>query len=250
MTCGIYKIENKVNEKCYIGQSIDIKRRWKDHRVAAYGCSEEYNYPLYRAIRKYGLENFEFSILEKCLQKELDVKEIFWIKEYNSILPNGYNQSLGGEGVRCPVKLTYKEIDLIKEELKNSNLSQRLIAEKYKVNEHTISSINTGKTWYDDNIEYPIRKNHSYCIECGIMISPGSIRCISCEHKKRIQEGLKQIKIGREELKDKIRKQSFLSIGKEFNVTDNTIRDWCDKYKLPRRKKDIKCISDEDWKQI
>ena len=73
---------------------------------------------------------------------------------------------------------------------------------------------------------------------------------MSCEYERRRQENLKLIKISREELKNKIRIQSFLSISKEFNVTDNTIRDWCDKYNLPRRKKDINCISDEDWKQI
>lgn len=248
MTCGIYKIENKLNGKVYIGQSINIEQRWKAHVKAIYGCGHEYDYPIYRSIRLYGLENFEFSIIEKCLKRELNDKEKYYIQEYNSLVPNGYNQAIGGNNHFT--KLICDKVELIKKELKESNLSQKLIAEKYEVDDHTISNINNGKSWHDNNIEYPIRKNHSYCIDCGILVNPGSIRCMSCEYERRRQENLKLIKISREELKNKIRNQSFLSIGKEFNVTDNTIRDWCDKYNLPRRKKDIKCISDEDWKQI
>lgn len=57
--CGIYKIANKVNGKCYIGQSINIKRRWREH-LKAYKTPDYhgYNYPLYQAIRFYGLKIF------------------------------------------------------------------------------------------------------------------------------------------------------------------------------------------------
>ena len=53
--------------------------------------------------------------------------------------------------------------------------------------------------------------------------------------------------ITREELKKKIRTQSFLSIGKEFGISDNAIRKWCDKFNLPRTKKEIKSYSDKEW---
>lgn len=56
--------------------------------------------------------------------------------------------------------------------------------------------------------------------------------------------------ITREELKKKIRTQSFLSIGKEFNISDNAIRKWCDKFNLPRTKKEIKSYSDKEWDLI
>ena len=53
-TCGIYKITNLVNEKVYIGQAQDIEKRWREHKCS----SKSNNQILYRAIRKYGLENF------------------------------------------------------------------------------------------------------------------------------------------------------------------------------------------------
>ena len=54
----------------------------------------------------------------------------------------------------------------------------------------------------------------------------------------------------REELKDLIRNKPFTEIGKKFGVSDNAIKKWCDAYNLPRKKKDIKLISDEEWQNI
>ena len=53
------------------------------------------NYALYNAIRKYGIENFSFEVIEECLEKELDEKEVSYIEEYNSYY-GGYNSTLGG----------------------------------------------------------------------------------------------------------------------------------------------------------
>lgn len=78
---GIYKITNKINQKCYIGKSIDIERRFKKHQTDALWVSDKnfkYNYPLYQAFRKYGIENFSFEILEECKEEELDTKEQFY----------------------------------------------------------------------------------------------------------------------------------------------------------------------------
>lgn len=54
----------------------------------------------------------------------------------------------------------------------------------------------------------------------------------------------------REEFKDLIRNNSFVSIGKMFGVSDSAIRKWCDSYNLPRKVSDIKKISDKDWENI
>lgn len=56
--------------------------------------------------------------------------------------------------------------------------------------------------------------------------------------------------VSRQELKDKIRTTPFVRIGKEYGVSDNAIRKWCDKYKLPRKVSDIKNIEDQDWENI
>lgn len=90
MTCGIYKIENKINGKIYIGQSIEIERRWQKH------LSASDDFIVHQAIRKYGKENFIFSIVEECELIDLDEKENYWINFYQSIVPNGYNMVPGG----------------------------------------------------------------------------------------------------------------------------------------------------------
>lgn len=89
---GIYKITNKINGKCYIGQSVDIERRFNEHK----NCKVDK--PLYRAFKKYGIDNFTFEILEECSQEELNEKEIYYIVFYNSTTDgNGYNLEHGGE---------------------------------------------------------------------------------------------------------------------------------------------------------
>lgn len=89
---GIYKITNQVNGKVYIGQSVNIKHRWAEHR-RRYENGKEI---LYQAMRKYGIENFIFEILEECKVEDLDVKEQYYIQKYNSY-NNGYNMTIGGQ---------------------------------------------------------------------------------------------------------------------------------------------------------
>ena len=104
--CGIYRIENNINKKNYIGQSIDIHQRWIEHKSNAFNnkiSNKKYNYPLYAAFRKYGLNNFNFIILELCEEKFLDEREIYWIKNFNSY-NDGYNLTLGGKGGYNPKK--------------------------------------------------------------------------------------------------------------------------------------------------
>lgn len=92
--CGIYKITNKVNNKCYIGQSKNILKRWKTEYKWYH-----INNHLQSAFKKYGLENFDFEIIEECEPNLLNEREQFWINVYNSFDRNfGYNKTLGGAG--------------------------------------------------------------------------------------------------------------------------------------------------------
>lgn len=106
---GIYKIENKVNGKVYVGQSIAIKIRWQQHKYEAQ--TGEKQAPLYLALRKYGIENFSFEVLEECPQELLNEKEIFWIAHYKSNDRDfGYNVLAGGQngGVLYPNEWFYE----------------------------------------------------------------------------------------------------------------------------------------------
>ena len=88
---GIYKVTNKVNGKVYIGQSVDISRRWCEHMNAK---DDIY---FHKAIQKYGVENFEWEVIEQCKKKDLDERESYWIEYYDSF-NKGYNCTKGGEG--------------------------------------------------------------------------------------------------------------------------------------------------------
>ena len=84
---GIYKITNKINNKSYIGQSIHIEERWKQH-INLITTGEQL---LYKAFRKYGINNFNFEVIELCPQTQLNEREIYWSQHYNTLTPNGYN---------------------------------------------------------------------------------------------------------------------------------------------------------------
>ena len=96
--CGIYRIENLVNHKIYIGLSKDCMKRWHDHRSKAFNSTREDDIkkPLYMAMRKYGLDNFTFEIIEKCDEFLLKEREIYWISYYDSY-NKGYNATKGGD---------------------------------------------------------------------------------------------------------------------------------------------------------
>lgn len=89
--CGIYKITNLINDKIYIGQSVNIKRRWAEEKSRALDERLHEVSALYAAIAKYGKDNFSFEIIEVCNPWELNDREAWWIQFYNSMSPNGYN---------------------------------------------------------------------------------------------------------------------------------------------------------------
>lgn len=95
--CGIYKFTSKTSKKSYIGQSVDILKRFSEHKKNSLNKNvHNYNCHFYKAIRKYGFTDFSFEILEECSRDKLNVREQYWIRYYDSY-QNGYNMTLGGE---------------------------------------------------------------------------------------------------------------------------------------------------------
>lgn len=251
---GIYKVENLVNGKVYIGQSIAIEKRWNKHYNAPFNPNtENYNIPFYRAIRKYGLNNFNFSVLEQCKRSDLDNREKYWINFFHSNNSEyGYNLTDGGQGSLGHFnKLDKIKVNEIQKLLLNTFETQTSIAKKYNVSQQLISYINTGMVGLSDNLSYPLRKLEeetkiSKCPICGDIKDIHAKLCRKCYN-------LSQRKVERptrEELKTMIRTLPFTQIGKKYGVKDNSIRKWCDAYNLPRRKQDIKNYTDEEWENI
>jgi group I intron endonuclease len=95
--CCIYKIENKINGKLYIGQTINYKRRTKEHRIDL-NANRSHNQHLQNAWSKYGQKQFVFDILLTCKQEDLDEKEKYFIRIYFSNSGRyGYNLTDGGQ---------------------------------------------------------------------------------------------------------------------------------------------------------
>lgn len=93
--CGIYVIRNKKDGKCYVGLSVNIRHRMAVHLSALRKGYEENSY-LQNAWNKHKEENFEFSIIEECVEECLVKREIYWIKKLKTLRPSGYNISSGG----------------------------------------------------------------------------------------------------------------------------------------------------------
>ncbi len=94
---GIYSIENKINHKVYIGQSHNIKVRWRHHR-SDLNNNRHHNIRLQNAWNKYGQKAFQFKIIEQTDAENLDNRQKYWITKYDSV-NNGYNNDYGGGGI-------------------------------------------------------------------------------------------------------------------------------------------------------
>lgn len=100
MFSNIYVIKNLINNKQYVGQTVDVEKRWKEHKLNAKRGTDTTIY-LYNAMKEYGIDNFEFRVIEENIRlDEINDKEEYWIKELDTLRPNGYNLTLGGEGTK------------------------------------------------------------------------------------------------------------------------------------------------------
>ena len=82
--CGIYKITDLITEQCYIGQSVDIAQRWKDHIKCGLGIDASSSNKLYNSMQKDKIWNFTFELLEACPKESLNEKQALWIDMYSS----------------------------------------------------------------------------------------------------------------------------------------------------------------------
>lgn len=161
MKKSIYIIKNNINNKVYIGQSLNPEKRFKEH---CYFRKDRNNSLITNAIHKYGKEHFWFELLEENIE-DFDEKEIFYISKYNSIKPNGYNIEVGGNSGNCGFSSIQSAISKEKWEkivllLQDSQLTMKEIAKKFNISATLLYRINSGKSYYDEALKYPIRFYH------------------------------------------------------------------------------------------
>lgn len=167
----VYKITNKINNKIYIGITNNIKKRWDNER--SYPSNPKKRQVIQNAIHKYGAENFIFEILRRNLSIEEAVEcECQLIKEFNSLIPNGYNVHPGGQyhpnvvaqygADNANAKLTTEEAQYI---LDNRNQPIMILYEEFsdkltydafrKVYHHqTYTNLTTTTSEYPHNREF------------------------------------------------------------------------------------------------
>ena len=179
---GIYKITNLINGKVYIGQSIDIEKRFNTYKRL--DCKMQTK--IYRSLNKYGVENHTFEIIQECDIEILNERERFWQEHYNVLGKNGLNcrltKSNDKTGKMC-------EETKIKLSDKKKGVKVHTIESKRKISEHfkgkkkseetrrKLSEINKGKKLSEET-----RKKISQ-IQIGKKLSE--------EHKRKISESNK-----------------------------------------------------------
>ena len=161
---GIYKITNNINGKFYVGQSIDIQRRFLEHKT-----QKNSRIILDKAIQKYGAENFSLEVLEKCSKEQLNEKEQYWILKLNAI-EKGYNLSLGGNQQSIGenngrARLTEQDVIRIRQAY-NNHEKQREVYKEFqdKTTFNNFQSVWQGLTWKHIMPEVFTEENKKYYI--------------------------------------------------------------------------------------
>lgn len=230
MLCGIYKITNKINGHAYIGQSIDIMRRWRDHKNRYLRDDNS----LYKAFRKYGLENFDFIVVEECEPDKLNEREKYYIEYYNTFF-DGYNETIGGENTHTS-SIEPEYVNQVRWDLANTLLTGVQIGIKYNISDQTVSDINRGKVWHKEDIVYPIREQSSF-IKVKSEQQKSITANLCCKHSENKKSSKKP---ALDILAKEIYSSSFTAVGRIYGVTDNAVKKWCKSYGIPYKIKEFR----------
>jgi group I intron endonuclease len=165
--CFVYKIENDINDKLYIGLTTkSLNKRWKLHVAFA---KRNKDTPLYIDIRKYGVDNFRIVALFECDNvQETGKMERFYIRKFNTIYPNGYNITAGGERNQFDgnprSKLNIDDVKKIRDIYSKKTMSCRQCYENYqdKISFSAFQKIWEGTTWKDISFEVYTEENRKF----------------------------------------------------------------------------------------
>ena len=224
---GIYKITNLINGHSYIGLSTHIEDRWQYHKTK-YNWEREKDKLLYKAIIKYGIDNFKFEVLEECSPEQLSDKEKYYIEKYDTY-HNGYNMTAGGEdhhGESHPKHKLSKE-DVIDIRTRYDNLERRQeVYELYKdrIGDSGFGKIWKGETWQNIMMEVYTPENKLYHLHDTANKGSKNGRARLTEEDVRIirtrRKNGEQLKEVYKDYQDKITKGSFENVWAYQNWKD------------------------------
>lgn len=159
----IYKIENKINKKIYIGQTINFKKRINEHKSGRKNTDIHKNQIIDKSIKKYGKNNFLYTIIDQAKsQDEADYKEKMYISKYDCLVPKGYNILKGGRSQQGAWNM--KEVNMY--DLDGNFLESfecaRILSEKYpEYKEANIKDCCRKNTYYKNKIFRYSNKDYS-----------------------------------------------------------------------------------------
>ena len=138
----IYLIKNLINNKIYVGRTLDIKKRFILHKSRAKTLKT--SSAIHHALFKYGIENFTFEIIESQISKyKVDEREKYWIKNYNSYGPMGYNLTEGGGGTEG-----YHHTDETKNKISQSHMGEKHYLYNKNISQETKIKMSKSVTEY------------------------------------------------------------------------------------------------------
>ena len=212
----IYMYINKINNKKYVGQCKCLERRTKEHLWSPKNINDKsYNYPLHKALRKYGEDSFVILILKENLNTEclMDFWEYYYINKYNSYAKNGdgYNIAEGGNGGSKFKGKTEEEMNEIKKKMSDSSKDKKHSEETKK----KISNSRKGIQFTEEH-KNKLRKPKTD------------------EHKKKLSEarkGSKHLEETKKKISDRSKGTNNSNYGKgtkvaQYDLNGNLIKIW------------------------
>ena len=210
----IYCIENIVNGKKYVGQTVDYRSRKRRHLWKLRKGNHFNNY-LQRSYNKYGEENFKIYILEEVAKEELNDREIYWIDKLNSF-DGGYNLTSGGDG-------GFEVSEEVRRNISEANKG-RIISEDHRMKLSEAAKGKNNPMYGKKGENSPMYgKNHNE--ETKRKISEAN------KGKARSEEARRKIS----EANYKLPKEQYLEIYKLYHNTDLTQKEVGDKFNVSRR---------------
>lgn len=147
MISGIYTITNMVTGGVYVGQSVNIAHRWKCHKLSL-STGKKCNAKLLNSVKKYGIESFDFSIVEVCAS-DLTIREQEWIDHFKELGCNLFNvrpaEMKKGVRERISVKCPGCSIDFIKREGQKKKFCTLECSNKHKYSDECRAKMSAAK---------------------------------------------------------------------------------------------------------
>lgn len=212
----IYAYINKINGKMYIGQTINPEKRYNAHKSSYQNPNDkEYDSLIHRAFRKYGFENFEYKILVKNIEdiEILNKLEIFFIQNYNTQTPNGYNVESGGKNCSRPQTLEHRK----KEIWGQSKLTEEEVIELRKAYQNKKSPTEIYNQKYKERLHYNsflnIWTGRRYGLIMPEVFEKGRHTKLTAEIVKKIREDKEKNKL------------SYTKLAEKYHISKSTVAD-------------------------